>query len=295
MRDGGAWALALLAGCVTTVPEAENVDLAECAGDADVDDTIRVAEEFEASAHEMIQCGSLTSQFVAAAIATGRQWTEEPAELPSAFAYEGGDYVTRGDGVVMTMTLTWGPDSPGGTAGVPLGVDLFDPDVFLVDATAETADGTTTITFAEPGPLVSLLGQGPAPASPLVLERSDLDEVAAAVGTLRLATTIEVDDPVDVAVVTYVIPGDPVALAMLLVAGELEMAARDGRAVREDLDQELVTTAWDVGFVQASQTLLGTIDADVTGGPFPFHARYEYDGVNAYPTTTLTCGPVGTD
>jgi hypothetical protein len=254
-----------------------------------VDDTIRVAEEFEASAHEMIQCGSLTSQLVVAAVATGRQWTEDPAELPSAFSYEDGDYVTRGDGVVMTMSLTWGPDSGGGPAGTPLGVDLFDPDAFLVGATAETADGVTTITFVKPGPLAVLLGHGQDPASPLVLERSDLDAVAAAVGTLRLGTTIEVDDPVDVAVVTYVIPSDPVALAALLVAGELEMAAREGRAVREDLDQELVTTTWDVGFVQASQTLLGAIEADVTGGPFPFHARYDYDGVNAFPETTLTC------
>ena len=288
MSNRSAWALVWLAGCVPTAPEAEQVELGECAGDADVDDTIRIAEEFEASAHEMIQCGSLTSQFIAASVATARQWSESPTSMPSAFTYEDGEYVTEGDGVRMSLELSWGPDSPGGIAG-RIGVDLFDPDAFLVGATSETSDGVTTITFSEPGPLAVLLGRGADPASPIALDRSELDAVAANIGTLRLATTIEVDDPVDTSVVTWTIPGNPVALALLLVAGELEMAAREGAAVREDLGQDLATTVWDVGFVQSTQTLVGTIEADVTGGPFPFHAEYVYDGVNAYPLTTLTC------
>lgn len=272
----------LLSGCTPTVPEAEVVDLGECAGDADTDDTIRIAEEFEASAHEMIQCGNLTFQFIGAVIATAERWSGSPAEVPSAFSYDQGVYTTTGEGVRMHLTLH-------DAAGSPLGADVFDPDAFLVGADAQTSDGTTTVTFTEPGPLAGLIGQGQSPSSPLVLGEADLATFADNLGKLLLTTVIDVDDEVDTSRVTYYIEGDPVTLASAVLSNTMEMNAQSGSAERSDLEQQLTTTVWDVDFVEGVHQLVGTIEADVTGGPFPFHATYTYDGVNTYPLTELTC------
>lgn len=288
----GRW-LAGFAGvavaCVPTVPEAEVVELAECADGADVDDTIRIAEEFESSAHEMIQCGSLTFQLIGAVIATAEQWSGSPAQVPSAFSFDQGVFTTTGDGVRMDLALQYGPGSPGGAAGALVEADPTDPDAILVGASAERDGDTTTVTYTEPGPLVELLGLGEAPPNPLVLTADDVARFAENLGTLEVAVTIEVDDPVDASVVTYTIAEPPVALALMILESRLHMGADAGAAVREDLGQQLATTVWDVEFVNGVNQLVGTIEADVSGGPFPFHAKYTYDGLSTYPLTEITC------
>jgi hypothetical protein len=189
----------------------------------------------------------------------------------------------------MDLALTYGPGSPGGAPGALVLADPTDPDAFLVGASAERDGDTTTVTYAEPGPLVALLGLGDAPPNPLVLTEEDVATITEHLGTLEVAITIDVDDAVDTTVVTYTITEDPVTLAALIVGSQLHMGADSGSAVREDLVQQLTTTVWDVDFVNGANQLVGVIEAEVSGGPFSFLAKYTYDGVNAYPLTELTC------
>ncbi len=157
------------------------------------------------------------------------------------------------------------------------------------DAVAERDGETTTVTFSEPGPLAALLGQGDPPVSPLALGPADLAQITENLGALQLGNVIEVDDAIDTSIVTYRIAGAPVPLAQSLLSSTLMMDAEHGSAERADLGQQLRTTAWDVSFVGASNTLRGSIEADITGGSFDFRAIYTYDGLNVYPYTELIC------
>jgi hypothetical protein len=264
--------------------------LAACAGDADVADATVLPGDFKESIHEMIQCGQLSFLLISSVINTAVVIAGEPSALPDAFAYQSGDYLTTGTGVVMTMSFFASDATPGFAAGDKIEANLFDPESFLVGATSTRDGETVTVTFSDTGPLVSLLGRGDAPTSPLVLTLDDLATTSAApLGSLEATALIAVDDVREKTTVSYEVDVPEDNVASLLLTQSAPQNVRSASGVRDDLGQTLATTTWQLAYVNATHALSGTVTSSITGGPFDFTASFVYDGVSAEPVITYAC------
>ena len=273
-----------------TAPGEATVDVEECADGADVDETTLIVWELEDSVHEMITCGSLTFQLIFALVDTAQTLLTEPSSLPSAFSYADGAYTTTGEGVSMDLVFRYGPDTPGGQAGDDIAHNLFVLDSYLVGADAVKDGEVVVVTFSEPGPLAPMLGRGASPQSPLTLTETDLALLSSNLSSVKIKAQIHVDDEVVTSVITYDIDNPAVfvldALLGLQMNMELVSAASGARA---DLGQQLQSTTWDIAYGEVTGTLEGTIEADVTGGPFDFQVRYDYSAISSEPAIDITC------
>lgn len=290
------WALGLSVilglACASGTPGEATVDVDECAADGDdVTDETYIVWEFKDSVHEMITCGSLTFQLMSALIETAQTFLTDPAGVPSAFSYQdGGVYSTVGVGVAMDLVFRYGPDSPGGQAGDPVPHNLFDPDSYLVGADAVEEGDNLIVSFVEPGPLVALLGRGGSPQSPLTLSAADLANFAANLGSLKIKAQILVDDERIFSVITYNVDNPAVFVTDALLGMKMNMAlVQAATGSRDDLGQQLTSTTWDVTYGDLAGTLDGVIEADVVGGAFDFHVRYDYSPLSVEPAIEITC------
>ena len=276
-----------LSGCTDL---SDSVDVDECAGDADQDDVTAIAWDFDQSAHEMITCGGLRSQLIRSLINSATSLLSDPEALPDAFSYADGIYNTQGVGVSMDLWFRYGADSPVGSAGETVTDNLFDPDSFLVGADAvDNGDGTVTVSFTEPGPLAAMLGKGDSPESPLVLTDADAAVFAANLGSLEIVGSIFVDDPRDPSLIVYELSNPAQAVVEAFMGQTLSMEMIDAGGGREDLNQTLVATRWDVAYADVAGALDGVIELEVTGGPFDFQATYTYLPTDPWPLVVVTC------
>ena len=283
--------IASILACGSMPGEADiDIDVDACAGDADVDDTTEVAFTFEESVHEMVTCGNLTFTLIKALINSAQTFMADPDALPGAFSYGDGVYRAGGTGVAMDVWFRTSGDTPMGEPGERIESDLFRLDSYLAGASSsDNGDGTVTVTFDEAGPLAPLLGRGDNPRSPLVLTGADALSFVSNLGTLKLKGVILVDDDRDPVVVTYEIDNPASYVSDTLTRSRLSMDLVTASAVRDDLDQDLAPTEWDVVYGDTAGTLDGVIEADVVGGPFDFHVVYEYLPSDADPAISITC------
>jgi hypothetical protein len=266
------------------------VEVDECAGDADIDDTTFIAYPFKDSIHEMVTCGSLTFTLLWALVDSALAFMTDPDAIPSAFSYSDGRYTAQGTGVAMDLWFKAGPGTPGFDGGDPIPVNLFSLDSYLSGADAtDNGDGTVTVDFDEPGPLAPLLGRGANPESPLVLTATDGETLALNLSGLKLRGNILVDDDRDPVVVTYEINNPPAFVADALVGNRLSMDLVTATAERGDLNQELTPSTWEIAYGDVAGTLDGNIEVDVLGGPFDFHVSYVYVPTDQEPAITITC------
>ena len=289
------WVLAGFLGlglaCTSATPGEATIDVEECTVDStDVDETTYIVWEFKDSVHEMITCGSLTFQLLYALIDTAQHFLTEPASVPSAFSYDSGVYTSLGVGVAMTLTFRYGPDSPGGTSGEDIPHNLFAADSYLVGAEAIEEDNVLIVTFTEPGPLVALLGKGASPQSPLTLTAADLAIFADNLASLKIKAQIQVDDERIFSVITYDVDNPAVFVGDALLGMKMNMKlVQSASGAREDIGQDLSTTTWDNTYGDLAGTLDGTIEADVVGGEFDFHVRYDYSPISVEPNINISC------
>lgn len=275
----------LLAGCVTT-----KYDVDECAGSADVDDTTAIVTDFKDSAHEMVTCGNITFQLLFALIDSAQGFFQDPDALPSAFTYEDGLYRASGTGVAMDLWLVAAEGSPVGTPGERIDPNVFDPESYFVGMSLEdNGDGTATLSFDAPGPLAAMLGQGDAPTSPLIVSDADAAVLVTNLGALELTGLIYVDDTRTVSTITYSLSYPYETVTTLLAGQRINMQAVSATGTRDDLGQSLSAPDWNVDYGELAGTLEGTIEADVVGGPFDFHALLTYDGLSVEPSVDVTC------
>jgi len=260
------------------------VDLADCAPDnADIDDQTLIAYEFESSTHEMVTCGSLTNQLASAVLESiGVLWGE-PSSAPDAFTWDASSRVfnATGEGVSMDVTILDG--------GQGLLADPFQADSYLVGARSESAGGNIVLTFDEVGPLVSLLGQGASPSSPLTLSALDLLEITALFGSLKVNAMIHVDHEVETSTITYDIDTPAQFIADMMLNAPMQLAAISATGVRPDLSQSMETRIWDVIYDDDAQALDGEIEVQVLGGEFDFQVHYDFDPSYPAPAITITC------
>jgi hypothetical protein len=290
MKLSGLFAALLSTGCVgMNLGKSADIDVAACAGDADIDDTTFIVWEFEDSIHEMITCGSLTFQLIDGLLDTAQAFATGESSLPESFSYENGRYISTGQGVSMDVTFTRSVNTPGGSSGEPIEHNLFNVNSYLVNANVTDSGDGLQINFDEPGPLAPLLGMGDNPSSPLVMSAADVANFAVILGTLKLDSNIYVDHEQTLSIVQYDIDNSPSLLFSLFSNMSMDMSNATASASRIDLNQELEPTLWDIQYVDASKGLDGVIEADVTGGPFDFHAVLEYDPIFDEPDITITC------
>ena len=273
-----------------TVDDGAVVNLAACAQGADVDDVTHIAWDFETSAHEMIVCGGLSNLLIQRLVQSATGFARDPYALPGAFSYADGVYTTQGQGVSMDLWFEYGADTPVGEVSVRVEYDLFELDTYLRGSeAAENSDGSITVTYEQPGPLVTLLGQGDLPPNPLTIDNTYTAVLAAAFGTLRLRGQMHVDDEVTLSTITYDLDF-PDSLVFDLIKGEpLALTLVSASGFREDLGQELSTRSWDIVYRDQTGALDGVIDLEVRGGPFDFRAHYQYFPVDPEPLVTISC------
>jgi len=173
--------------------------------------------------------------------------------------------------------------------GEPLAADPFQADSYLLGAQATEQGGSITLTFDDVGPLVSLLGQGAAPESPLTLTQDDLLEIVERYGGMKADAVIHVDDEVDTSTITYDVESPAMFVRDMLLSAPMDLDMVSATGARQDLGQDMATLAWDVQYVDASNALDGVIEVEVVGGAFDFHVRYDYLPVDPWPVITITC------
>lgn len=277
--------LALMSACTTP-----KYDVGECAGSADVEDTTVIVTEFKDSAHEMVTCGSLSLLLIRNLLLSAQTFMTDASALPGALTYEDGLYRASGTGVAMDLWLELPEGSSLGAAGETVTPNVFDGDSYFVNLSLEdNGDGTATMRFDSPGPLASLLGRGDAPESPLTVTDADAASLASNLSALRLSGLIYVDEALSHATVTYELSNPDGALSDMFSGQRVDMHGISASAAREDLGQTLSVTLWDVVYGDLAGTLEGTIEADVTGGPFDYHAQLAYSGLDSEPAITITC------
>ncbi len=281
----GALSLISILACGTT-PGTANVDVAECQGDADVDDTTFIVWDYEQSVHELITCGQLNMKLMDAVITSFTTVIGDPSSLPEGWSYTDGAYTIQGQGVSMDIVFQYGPDSPIGQEGGQILHDLFAPDTFLVNPSTSRDNDTYIVSYDQPGPLAALLGQGSDPPNPIRLDPAALAAAQTLMAGLRAQAIIHLDD-VRTATITYHLESPEQVITALLFDRSVDYSMVDASAVREDLNQSMETTVWDITYVDSLHGLMGSIEADVTGGPFDFHVVYTYTGSD--PVVDITC------
>jgi hypothetical protein len=275
-------AASALMGCSKNLWTGEQVDVDACAGDHDVDDVTTLAYLFEDSAIAMVTYGGLRFVLITRLLHAAQTFMADPDALEDGFAFVDGRYLVEGAGASMEV---WFADGDG-----VLSVDLFDLDSYLVDADlVDNGDGTVTVTFVDAGPLVSLLGHGDAPESPLLLDQAAAEQLALELGALEVSGTITVDTVFGDSTISYAVDNPALAVTEALISPRMPMELLWASGVRSDLDQDLAVTRWDVDYVPLSASLDGEIRTEVTGGPFDYQADFTYVPLDVFPAVSITC------
>lgn len=286
-----ALVLSVLGACA---PEPDfggaSVDVAACAGDADLDDALSLALAFEGSAQEMVVCGAITYQFLGAVVGSAVTFAEGDPTWQERMSFNEGTYRVEGTGVAMDLVLSFGPDSPGDAAGSPLEASVFVSESWLVGASTEQAGEDLVVSFDEPGPLAGLLGKGAVPESPLTFSTEDLDAVALALTTLELEGRVVVDDDQPDHRFRYRLDTPRTSIETLILERVLEYELEDASGQQDTLEQSATFETWDLRYLDGpNPTLQGTVTFDVTGGPFSHAAQYLYLAEDPDPTISITC------
>ena len=106
---------------------------------------------------------------------------------------------------------------------------------------------------------------------------------------MKFFARIFVEHEKTLSVITYEIDNNPKLLSELLWNQSMDMMKATATAARDDLEQNLSPTVWDIQYGEMQGTLDGEIEVDVLGGPFDFHARLAYNPFSVEPTITIDC------
>lgn len=265
----------------------------DAGGDADIAAAVVITDEYADSLHELIGCGGLSFALCAAVIdgVIDAIVAQSDDATPDGWEFMGdGVYRTGGEGTTMDVTFYLAEDFSFAQAGDPVTYDVFQVDSYLVGASLEVdlLKGKAQIEYAQPGPLVELLGFGADPPNPLPVDLGDLGSIKRKLRQLEFEGKVVVQDMREHSSIDYVL-NVPRTSADAFVNGaspmRYELENVDG--TRADLGQKIVTSAFDVAYANHG-TLTGTVDFHVQGGPLEYDAHLAWDDM-PYPERTLTC------
>ncbi len=254
-------------------------------GCPDADGTL-IAYDYESSVHEMITCGQLTMQITRAVFNAFEAVLGNGSQQPDGWTYADGRFTTEGNNTTMVVTFLYGPGTDAGAEGDQIMHNLFEADTFLVDpvTTIDLDDFSVSISYDAPGALAGVLGQGDDPPNPITIDTDTLSSVASFLNSLQMQSFIRVNNRQSASVVTYDVGTDVVSIADL---SGFEYKLTRVTASREDLGQSMETAVWDITYDDEVQDILGSIEAGVSGGPYPFDVTYTYTG--GEPAIDITC------
>jgi hypothetical protein len=275
-------------GCLGTDAETQDqIDgLEACRGDAtdaEVEDAILITEEYALGLAADIEISWNKIVFIYDFTVL---WTQTvfgaAAGMPLGWTLEEGG-VWRYEGATAAIELRLYDPS-----GAQITEAVWSIDSYLVDATFSHDDQTdlTTVEFSATGPLVDLLGLGPALESPLLLDADGRQQLLDAIGAISAEADFIAFALTDSTVLDYHWRSDRQTVAELAEAVDLRLELVAVSATREDLAQRLETVEWDVrNQVFGSR---GYTAFTVTGGPFDYRGRVDFD-IALAPTRDLEC------
>lgn len=266
---------------------------------ADVDATIRIAGEMEASAHEMVVCGSLSFRIVVAVGEVLVKLAQDPGAnaLDSAYAYQDdGSYRTESTAVgktTMNIRFLLPADGALGKKGDVVKPNLFISSSYLVGASSKVNLTTQKLelSFTGTGPLVELLGFGANPKSPISISTSALGSLGAELKKLMVSGDVHVDDAKPETTFVYDLGLAPKSVASVLSSGTLGYTMTGVSGSNASMGQTITVSkeSWGISFVNHTPGALdGSFTMDVAGKHFPFRAVYAYPQ-SPTPTVTLSC------
>lgn len=282
MRACGLGACVILFGCLGSPQEKKEQasQLAECSGDstdAEVQDNILITEEFAGSLATSMQLAWLPVLFtVDFAVLLGQTIGGLVGGTPVGWVFDNGTYTLDKDTGTIVLTVSTTVDSGYGPSGTVVSEDVFALSSYFVGAAIETDSETNavTITYESPGPLIELLGLGPAPASPLTLSEAEQQTVVDSLSTLAIEP-VYVSKGVTPHLTWELEWTSPKATVAEIAAGEIpiDLELVGVQAAREDLEQTLDTEEWQIQ--QRNGDVDGYTTFTVKGGYFDYRGRVD--------------------
>lgn len=239
--------------------------------DVEAEATILV-EAFRISLSEMIGCGRLTADLaggVQSGVASAIIENKGDA-TPEGWTYEGeGLYTTAGGQAGMETRFFFGEDFEVGATGDPVEHNVFLVGSYLVGARVTVPDPLSfqaELRFESPGPLAELLGYGPSPASPIVVDLQALGSIGDRIAGLEFESEISVEEAGGDETIRYELHTDRMRANALLLGSPLryELGALLARAG----DTEVEITQWSAEFFTSGQVEGSTtfdVQVDVEG------------------------------
>jgi hypothetical protein len=269
-------------GCLGTEAEkkAQGERLEECwdgASEQEVQDNILITQEYAGSLATSLQLSWLPTLFaIDFLLLCGETLAGGVSGSPPDWSFDAGVYRYGGQAAAVELQVLLGEDSPVGPPGTPVAENIFLLDSYLEGATVvPNQDGSVTIDFMQPGPLVELLGLGVDPPNPLTLTTAEREIIVENLSTLA----IEPDyvsygvTPLLAWDLHWVSPPETIAS---IAAGNfpIDIQLVEVSATRDDLGQTLTTNVWNVD--QRFGDVGGYTTFTVSGGHFPYRGRIDF-------------------
>lgn len=286
-----AFAILAFAGCNKKLAEIDPGDLQDCRNGASAEEAqenVTIAREYALAVAQDVQ---LSWSPVLYCLDFMFLWAQVlgvlPSEKPVGWTFQDGAYVFGSDTAEIRLTA-FRSDDP---AAEPITDDILDLESYLKGAkiVVDADTGDTVITFDAAGPLVDLLGLGPAPTSPITLDAQALGDVKASLGKIAIETDYVSYGVAQSIVVDYHTVSPRSSIASIAAEGPLPVDLVAVNASRESTGQELTTSEWNV--VRNGQRVEGYTTFSVSGADFPFTGKLDFADAKGlvYATLSLDC------
>jgi len=282
---------------VDALEDPKHPGLEACRGSistGDLESNLEIARATKDSYHEMVVCGGLNASISITLIQIMISSAAGKSTSPSGFSFSGAGAWRAG--TQMDVTFHLGFDTKFGKAGDLITYDLFKLDTYFTGATIKATaslntkgETTTSLTmaFTGLGPGIELLGLGPEPKSPVVI---DAAKIAESLGKITLHSKVHIDDKKVNSHIKYELDMVPMTLGQITAGEPSVMKLLSVSGERPDLGQKMTVTNFGIDYRDIGSGYLdGKIEVEMTGGPyFPYAVTYTYPRRNA-PDVALSC------
>lgn len=282
---------------VDALEDPKHPGLEACRGSisaGDLESNLEIARATKESYHEMVVCGGLNASISITLIQIMISSAAGKSTSPGGFTFDGKGLWSAG--TQMDVTFHLGFDTKFGKTGDLITYDLFKLDTYFTGATIKATasvntkgEATTSLTmaFTGLGPGIELLGLGPEPKSPVVI---DAAKIAESLGKITLFSKVHIDDKKANSHIKYELETVPMSLGAITAGEPTVMKLLNVSGERPDVGQKMTVTTFGIDYRDIGAGYLdGRIEVDMTGGPFfPYSVTYTYPRRNA-PDVALSC------
>ncbi len=282
---------------VDALEDPKHPGLEACRGSiasGDLESNLEIARATKESYHEMVVCGGLNASISITLIQIMISAAAGKDTNPSGFTFDGKGLWRAG--TQMDVEFRLGFDTKFGRAGDLITYNLFKLDTYFTGATIKATasvntkgEATTSLTmaFTGLGPGIELLGLGPEPKSPVVIDGA---QIAASLGKITLFSKVHIDDKKANSHIKYELETNPMTLGQITAGEPTVMKLLNVSGERPDVGQKMTVTNFGIDYRDIGSGYLdGKIEVDITGGLFfPYSVTYSYPRRNA-PDVALSC------